>query len=324
MNLYRLLLAKDVFVRHFEPNDRKDIAKMFTINHIFDTMHAQNFYMNKNFAASILIDEDTLQKIHLSARVKFGRSFELSDFYKKSEPFEASVHDHFKVKNATEVIDHIKEHTKKDYVQKIIKLKKDASKIASRNREIVHRNMIRKMDKDIYSKKVVAIDFEYFNMDAFEFGIATYDKGMTSHAHFLVEENYKNKKTSPDLQFKFNFGETSIIREEKIPEIVAHFLDKADVLVLHSYCNDYLLLCKYGLDLDSHPTLKMADTSFFYSKNFADSLSEEKTLKKILHSFEIDCTNMHNSGNDAAYTLQLFMKMHEIELSKKKALKMVV
>jgi hypothetical protein len=126
----------------------------------------------------------------------------------------------------------------------------------------------------------------------------------------LIKENYVKKKTKPELQFMFNFGDTTIIPEASIASVIKEHLVEADYLLLHGHSNDYLILRKYGLDMEKEEKMKIMDTILYYKKFFNPEQGDALTLKRMLHVFDIEPSNMHNSGNDADFTLKLFSEMH--------------
>ncbi len=310
MNLYRIYSIKDVFMKQFSPELRKIAAPFFHLQSLFSNLHIENLYMSTQHINSILIDEDGLSKIQLFSKMKFGKHTSLEEISKEACVFNEEEFTQFKIKNPQDVTAIIKDHMRQDHIQKIIRLKKESLREAAVKKEILRSRIYNDHDKNFHKKKTVSIDFEYINLDIFEIGISVYENGKQSSYHYLIDENYVKKKTKPELQFKFNFGETSIIPEAAIADIIKDHLVEADYLLLHGHSNDYLILRKYGLDMEKEEKMKIMDTILYYKKYFSPEQGDAFTLKRMLHLFDIEPSNMHNSGNDADFTLKLFAEMY--------------
>lgn len=316
MNLYRIVVAKDIFSKCSDPSVKKEIAVQFQLTNLFDKLNITDFYFSKHHESSIMIDEDAIEKLQLLTLMNYKQKISLDDLISEGNEFNPDDYSHFKVKSSEEVISIMKEHMQQDHIQKIKEFKREAAKKSSKRKELLKSRIHNQIDRNIAYKKVVSIDFEYINLDVFEFGISIHQNDVIKNYHYLVEENYVNKKTNPELQFKFEFGETKIIPEHLIALVLKEHLDDADYLLLHGHSNDYLILCKYGLDLNKEENLKIMDTILFYKEHFNKYKGEAANLKKMLSEFGIESRNLHNSGNDAVMTLKLFMEMHRQKVHK--------
>lgn len=310
MNLYRIYSIKDVFMKQFPAEVRKEAAPFFHLQSLFSNLHIENLYMSTNHINSILIDEDGLSKIQLFAKIKFGRHTSIDEISKEACVYNDDEFTKFKITDPKDVTAIIKNHMRQEHIQKIIRLKKESLREAAVKKEILKSRIHNTHDKNFHKKKTVSIDFEYINLDVFEVGISVYENGKQSSHHYLIQENYVKKKTKPELQFMFNFGETNIIPESDISKILKQHLVGADYLLLHGHSNDYLILRKYGLDMEKEEKMKIMDTILYYKKYFNPDQGDALTLKRMLHMFDIEPANMHNSGNDADFTLKLFSEMH--------------
>lgn len=324
MNLYRIYSIKDVFMKQFSPDLRKVAAPFFHLQSLFSNLHIENLYMSTYHINSILIDEDGLSKIQLFSKMKFGKHTSLAEISKEACVYNEDEFTKFKIKNPHDVTAIIKTHMRQEHIQKIIRLKKETLREAAVKKEILRSRIYNDYDKSFHNKKTVSIDFEYINLDIFELGISVYEDGKQSSYHYLIKENYVKKKTKPELQFMFNFGNTKIIPESDIASIIKKHLVDSDYLLLHGHSNDYLILRKYGLDMEKEEKMKIMDTILYYKKFFNPEQGDALTLKRMLHIFDIDPSNMHNSGNDADFTLKLFSEMHNrCDKMHKKSLKYV-
>ena len=250
MNLYRIYSIKDVFMKQFSPDLRKVAAPFFHLQSLFSNLHIENLYMSTYHINSILIDEDGLSKIQLFSKMKFGKHTSLAEISKEACVYNEDEFTKFKIKNPHDVTAIIKNHMRQEHIQKIIRLKKESLREAAVKKEILRSRIYNDYDKSFHNKKTVSIDFEYINLDIFELGISVYEDGKQSSYHYLIKENYVKKKTKPELQFMFNFGNTKIIPESDIASIIKKHLVDSDYLLLHGHSNDYLILRKYGLDME--------------------------------------------------------------------------
>jgi hypothetical protein len=310
MNLYRIYSIKDVFMKQFSPDLRKVAAPFFHLQSLFSNLHIENLYMSTNHINSILIDEEGLFKIQDFSKSKFGKQTSIDDISKEACVYNKDEFTKFEITNPHDVTTIIKNHMRQEHIQDIIKNKKESLREAAVKKEILRSRIYNDHDHDFYHKKTVSIDFEYINLDVFEFGVSIYEEGKQTSFHYLIEENYVNKKTKPELQFMFNFGETEIIKESAIESILKQHISGADYLLLHGHSNDYLILRKYGLDMEQETHMKIMDTILYYKKHFVPTQGDALTLKRMLHIFNLEPLNMHNSGNDADFTLKLFIDMY--------------
>jgi len=324
MKLYRICSIKDIFLKDLPTAKRKEAATFFHLENLYSNVHLKHIYMSKNHINSILIDEDGLSKIQLLTKLKFGVTPDIDDIRNEACPFNVNTIDKFTVNEPGQVTNIIKNHMKQDHIQKIIHLKKEALRESAIKKEILRSKIYNAHDKDFINKKTVSIDFEYINLNVFELGVSVHENGIIKNYHYLIKENYIHKKTKPDLQFKFKFGQTEIIPETMMSSIIKHHLNNADYLLLHGHSNDYLILRKYGLDLEQEEKIKIKDTILYYKKYFEPEQGDALTLQKMLRTFDIKPINMHNSGNDAAFTMELFIEMHKrVEIASKKIYKPV-
>lgn len=217
-------------MKQFPSEVRKEAAPFFHLQSLFSNLHIENLYMSTNHINSILIDEDGLSKIQLFAKMKFGRHTSIDEISKEACVYNDDEFTKFKITNPQDVTAIIKNHMRQEHIQKIIRLKKESLREAAVKKEILKSRIHNAYDKNFYKKKTVSIDFEYINLDVFEVGISVYENGQQSSHHYLIQENYVKKKTKPELQFMFNFGDTQIIPEADISKILKQHLEGADYL----------------------------------------------------------------------------------------------
>lgn len=160
--------------------------------------------------------------------------------------------------------------------------------------------------------KMLAIDFEYDqnkNQLVFECGITKSVNGQVIHEHYLVEENYKTKKNY-DLQWQFNFGQSTVVSMAELISILCQSLAETDYLVGHCLLSEYLILKHYGVNIFDFEQLKCLDTQSVFQEKFNSGFPHSNlSLTNLLALFDVLPTNLHNAGNDAAYTMLALMKM---------------
>lgn len=165
---------------------------------------------------------------------------------------------------------------------------------------------------NISASRLIAIDFEYDqnkNHLIFECGITKYLNGQFQYEHYLIEENYKNKKDYA-LQLQFHFGTSVVVSMENLLVILNKALTETDYLIGHCVFSEYLVLKHHGLDIFEFKQLKCMDTQKIFNANFIFNPQHTNiSLINLLSLFNITPENLHNAGNDAAYTMMAFMKM---------------
>lgn len=322
MNLYRIYSIKEHFLKYFQSDMRREVSAFFRLENIFKIADIYNLYISNNHVGSIFVDEKALKRIQDKTVSNYGVDIELDSISSEAIAYNKNIQTEFHLKHPSDVVSVIKNHVQQDHIQQMIKDRKEELKISAGRKEILRSRIYNEHDKKFHNKRTVSIDFEYYNLDVFEIGISIYENGNSTNYHYLIAENYINKKTKPELQFKFHFGETTIISETDIATILQKHFEGADYLLLHGHSNDYLILNKYGFDVEKENNIMIMDTILYYQKYFNPNQGDALTLKQMLYIFDIEPKDMHNSGNDAYFTLELFIKMYNKydELSKTRIL----
>lgn len=310
MQLYRIFSIKDNFLKNCPPEKCKEIAPFFQLQNLFSSLEIKNIYINSNHINSILLDEEALQKIKLLSKLKYNLSPDEQSLKTEALNFDPKKFTQYSVNGTEQVLSIIKEHMEQDHIKRLIKLRKEQQRESVIRKELLKSKVDVNFDYNFTNKKIVSIDFEYTNLDVYEIGVATYENDNITYNHYLIQENFVNKKTDPEKQFKFKFGNTEIIPEIMISSIIENHLKDVNYLLAHGYSNDYLILKKYGLDLEKEDKLKILDTVLYYQKHFDPQQGNALNLKTMLKLFNIEANLLHNAGNDAAYTLDLMLEMH--------------
>ncbi|ODQ50895.1 hypothetical protein SAICODRAFT_27257 [Saitoella complicata NRRL Y-17804] len=190
----------------------------------------------------------------------------------------------------------------------------------------------------------VAIDVESFehNHDKLlEFGISTarVPPAQTpithSTEHYRVQEtlSLRNGRYVPDNSHKFNFGRTEVLPLREIIRRIDHlFQDPNVVFVAHDARGDIKYLRDAGSRLDAQKVLVL-DTQRVWtalarvrevaSDGGAGGNSGQRSLKALCAEIGVEnVRDLHNAGNDAEYTMQVFLRMAQagIEATSKPAM----
>lgn len=198
-----------------------------------------------------------------------------------------------------------KENSKQFYEQQ---------RLIRKEKETIKNLLYSSLPKSISSRKLITIDFEYDqnkNHLIFECGVTKYFNGELQYEHYLIEENYKNKKDY-ELQLQFKFGKSVVVSMENLLVILNDVLTETDCLIGHCVFSEYLVLKHHGLDIFEYKQLKCMDTQKIFNSHFINhSQNSQISLLNLLSLFDITPEHLHNAGNDAAYTMMAFLKMVE-------------
>jgi len=154
--------------------------------------------------------------------------------------------------------------------------------------------------------KLVSFDFSYDkNYNVVDIGISSYINKKQYHTHYIVKENYPKLITKNSRYFCFNFGETKVKDFNNIRSMVYDLVRHSNWLLLHDCSNDLRVLEKFDISPELYSS-KIIDTSIAF--NEVQSTSSRTSLRDLLLNNGIYYKRLHNSGNDAAYTLKAFIK----------------
>lgn len=172
------------------------------------------------------------------------------------------------------------------------------------------------MPQNIKNKKIISLDFEYDqNKDflIFECGITLFNKGKIEHQHYLIEENYtKKSNVKYNNQFQFNFGDSKIVPLSQFLKIIESQINDSEYILAHSLKSEYYVLKHYGIDFAKTDIIPIDSQKIFYCNFRNDVKHKNVSLEALLQMLDIFYENLHNAGNDAAYTMQSVLKMHDV------------
>lgn len=306
MNLYSTRKIRKAFVSlSKEPNVRKKINNYFSDESIFNRLGVKECHIP---AASdeIFITEDDLSKISLLGKLKYDKFFSV----KKVPKANLDIHSNpekFEVKSFSELLKILKTKQKMDNIVPL-------NKRIQIQRSTIKEKLLHEMPNDLAQAKIVSLDFEFFQSKEMitEFGISVKEGDIVNSYHYLLK-NAHEIKSDTSLQRKFRFGETKVVTIDEMKVIINDHLTSADYLLFHDYIADYKLLNLYGMPLDKFENLKIIDTQFMHRD--INNLTSYKgiTLSELLTEANIEHKKsvLHNSGNDARYTLELLIKYND-------------
>lgn len=175
--------------------------------------------------------------------------------------------------------------------------------------EQVKRQFEAPLPLDLTNKKLLSIDFEYRqtkeNIEIHEMGITVSFNNDFSYFHYMTEAKKLNYQS-------FNFGESIVINKEDFLPIFESHLTDIDYIIGHSINMEYKVLTANKFDCSKIDFIPFIDTSValrnefnIYKNGKKRNQKESLALQYALKAFEIEFSNLHNAGNDSAYSLLL-------------------
>ena len=302
MKLYNTTELKRAIQRQNPDKDKDAISMFFGNKNYYEHFGLEKVYFDNEHINVNYIEEDFVLKLIMLAKLNMGISVNLNKIpFVKFKPtisvFNCKGHQQYleisKMKYR-EVVETVKN-------RKLDKRENIACKIAERAC----------LDFDVNATKIMSLDFEFFGTNAkienvSEAGIAISNKGTISYNHYIIKEPEKTKSEKKlKLQSKFNFGSSLSITQDELKLIIMKELQNSHYLVSHSINSESNILKRSKIKLEH---LKLLDTTDL-QRNFKPI--DKATLKNHLTYHEIPFHHLHNAGNDAAYTLQLVLKMKQ-------------
>lgn len=302
MKLYNTTELKFAIQKQNPSKDKDAISMFFGNKNYYENFGLEKAYFDNERVNVNYIEEDFVLKLIMIAKLNLHISINLDNipfvkFKPKISVFTCKSHQHYLelAKQKYREVSKVVQHRKAEKVENI------ANQAAERGC----------LDFDVSNVKIVSLDFEFFGAHAkidnvSEAGIAVSNKGVISYQHYIITEPDKIKSDKKlKLQNKFNFGESIHITTDALKIILLNELRHAHYLVSHSINSESNILKRSKIKIEH---LKLLDT-LSLQKNF--KTIDKAILKNHLTYHEIPFHHLHNAGNDAAYTLQLVLKMKE-------------
>ncbi|KAJ1986599.1 hypothetical protein H4R33_003268 [Dimargaris cristalligena] len=133
--------------------------------------------------------------------------------------------------------------------------------------------------------------------------------------HYIVSENTHlcNGQYVPDRRYNFSFGESKTASLVEILQALQDTVQQLEpqTLVGHDLGSDLRYLSEGGVDLRDMPVLQF-DTKTLYCAH-TNNVRNGRKLGIVLDKMDIPSGILHNAGNDAYYTMKLFLRLVGIE-----------
>lgn len=322
---FRPMVSKiidDLEITHEEKKNLKvAFFDFFKVHKVLDMNIFKNVYMS--YQSEFYISESDACLLTNFISINFGITIENIPDSESIEPIHFTDFDGFKglIEKARSFMSNPEAKNKKNLVKEQVK------EITAKENKIRH-NLIQSIRKpipqSIENRNVLSIDFEYDqNNDCriSECGLSAYFNGEYTHEHYIIEGNYEHKRNY-SLQFKFKFGESKIITVDQLMRILLEKLKMTDYVVGHALLSEHIVMSYHGLNMLAFKKTKAIDIQYIFKSRFDYDLEHKLvSLGTLLDQLSIPNEDLHNAGNDAAYTLKAFLKMFDffsIYKSKKK------
>lgn len=281
------------------------------------------------------VDEATLNNAAKKAHALFGEHFDLVSFYSEADGYllkreegsiefqKFTVHseqDFQRVKDLhSEHSTYGQEKNKANESVRVLKKEKNEKVLSEmEDRKQKESDEFRRkasLSRVFDGKTIVSVDFEFRYIRSKEtymvtevgFSTRLPDKSLINE-HFLVLENYTNK-LDRSLQDKFEFGKTNYVKEDQLAALLTSRIQDADYLLFHEQREDMEIFKQLGVTVNK----EILDTQMIYSRNFKPKGELKADLKTLIDFCKIKAEYLHNAGNDAKYTMDLFLKMVDIK-----------
>jgi hypothetical protein len=316
LKLYSLKTVKTFFGNKNKEISANQIRDFFSETNLYETIGIGNFYLDKNIKKMVYINEDDLNRLCLFAQFKLGGNFNvetLPSFSIDENIIERSA------KSAKEFRELIIEHYKSPEIAALIKEQKEIEKQNKIHNQDFSKN-IANYEVAIENKKIVAIDFEYnpnvlpnekFNFTSCsECGVTVLENNELTHYHFIIEDGSHKQGIAKHLIDKFEFGMTETVTSTELQSKLKTLLNKANYLLCHGMETEYTFLVNNGIEIPEM-NIEILDTLPMFKKLSADTDLNSYRLKDIVRACGMNTVNLHNAGNDAAYTMLTFLQMNK-------------
>lgn len=168
--------------------------------------------------------------------------------------------------------------------------------------------------------RIVVLDIEAYELQQqylTELGVVVYDRSTPAleYHHIIIEENqhFCNSRYLPDRRSDFVFGQSTFLSTDDALIFLRSLLSiPGTALVGHSLQNDLTFLRKAKLN-DSSARITdeflRSVPKFDTQKLYQQKTRELCSLSRVCQGLGIEATSTHNAGNDAAYTLSVFLQL---------------
>jgi len=294
-----------------EKKDTSKISSIYSTRYAIDKLSLTEIHMiiSDDPKFTFYINEEQLSKINLLAKMSTGLPLSF-DMLKPIVSDNIFTHKVNKSDDLKEVVLAYKKH---DMVAESVR-EYEEQRTIRKAKTLETNNRYGFVSRSVMSKRIVSLDFEFDpndKLDVFQFsniseiGVTVYENGQVTAKHYLVEEN-KKESNKAFLQDKFLFGNSETITIEDIDQLLKNVVADNDVLLVHSYSTEIKFLDNNNIDISN---LEIYDTQLVFKNYFDNDQPNLKRLSHMLQHFDLSYSFLHNAGNDAYHTLNVFHKM---------------
>lgn len=317
MKLYSLSKIQKSFYKQNPEINHTLYNKILSPQSLFNNMGIKQFYIKDINDKAMYITDDDLSKIALFVKLKLNGQYNLS-LIKDEENLDIFIKK--EANNYDEVQELLKDHFLQPHIQAMFKKKKEEDKSKRLENQPYGKN-IDNYEINTDNKKIVSIDFEFnpstlsysgYNIKSCsECGISILEDNQIKNYHFIIEDGYQKEDShSKHLMDKFEFGKTEVIQSSELLVRLQEIFKDADYMLAHGISTEIYVLNKNGIVLPEKAEL--LDTYKMFLKMDENKVLNSYRLKDIMRTCELNSNNVHNAGNDSAYTLLTFMNMNQM------------
>lgn len=316
MKLYSLKRVKSYLSNKNKEIPPKKISDFFSDINLYDNIGIGKFYLDKTIKKNVYINEDDLEKLCLLAKFKLSGDFTIKNL--EHYPVTENIVEKL-VNTSTEFKQLLIEHYKSPAIVELIREQKELENQKKIHNQDFSTNLAN-YDINIENKKIVAIDFEYnpkalpnerFNFKSCsECGVSVLDNNEIKYHHFIIEDGSHKQGLAKHLKDKFEFGKSEIVTSQELKNRLKQLLKGSNYLLCHGMEMEYGILVNNDINIPEM-NIEILDTLHMFRKLAENTDLNAYRLKDIVRTCDMDPTNLHNAGNDAACTLLTFMRMNK-------------
>lgn len=316
MKLYSLKRVKSYLTNKNKDIQPKQISDFFSDVNLYENIGIGKFYLDKTLQKMVYINEDDLERICLLAKFKLKGDFTINNL--EHYPVNDNIIEKT-AKTANEFRNLLIEHYKSPSIVALIKEKKELDNEKKIKNQEFSTNLAN-YGINIDNKKIVSIDFEYtpkalpnekFNFTSCsECGVSVLENNEMKHYHFFIEDGSHKQGLAKHLKDKFEFGTTETVTSQELQIRLKQLLKGSDYLLCHGMEMEYGILVNNDINIPEM-NIEILDTLHMFRKLAENTELNAFRLKDIVRTCDMDPTNLHNAGNDAAYTMLTFLRMNK-------------
>lgn len=293
MNWYSLAAVKNHYLSHkFLGNSRETVKQLFS--NIFHIIEFEELFEQEN---KIIINEFSLNKIH-----------NMFKYYVHKQTYESELNPTMLITEAKKIKTRDNEELLNEYTANFVRnlTNKGFETIYQKSKKM--KRHISNLEKLYSVNKVIAIDFEYRNnskYDISEIGITIFNPqdNLKRSKHIIIKDDITNKsKKKRFLENQFNFGISESLYIDEALKLLSNLMKEADFIIGHDIANEFRIL-------DISP-----NWDYIIDTKFLDMLINDrhiyKSLEGVLTEYGFKPQFLHNSGNDARFTMDLVQVMY--------------